>query len=192
MRVFARAFRRAGLPVRMSQGFNPHPRFSLPWPLPTGIEGLAEVLELDLTADLAPAELARRVSHELPAGLDILDADRLPPGEKARVRSVRYRAAGAVPAGSTERCAARAEIRATRADGRELDVRPYLHRIRPCEGGCEFELLVTETGTARPAEIVAALCEDHPERARQLALTRTAVNLRSPRSPEPPMHPVGR
>ena len=55
MGVFARAFRRAGLPLRMSQGFNPRPRFSLPAPLPVGIEGLEE--ELRLVARGCPAPI---------------------------------------------------------------------------------------------------------------------------------------
>ena len=49
MRTFERALRRTGLPLRMSEGFNPRPRLSFPAALPVGIEGLNEIMEFDLT-----------------------------------------------------------------------------------------------------------------------------------------------
>jgi len=180
MGVFARAFRRAGLPVRMSQGFNPRPRFSLPAPLPVGIEGLDEVLELDLTEEMPADEVGRRLSAEVPEGVEIIRAESLEPPAKARVASLTYRVSGGLPAGGVERCAAAAELPVTRNDGRELDIKPYLKSIDRRDGGCEFEILVTHAGSARPAEIVAVICGEDSDLARHLSLTRTAVNLLAP------------
>ena len=179
MGVLARAFRRAMLPVRMSQGFNPRPRFSLPAPLAVGVEGLDEVLELDLTERLAPDELSGRLARELPAGLEVSSAELLEQGEKARVESVKYRVAGEVPAGAVERCAASRELRVTRRDQRCVDIRPYLRSVsRFSDGGCECEVLVTNEGTARPAELVEALCGEDTRLRRSLSLVRTGVNLK--------------
>jgi radical SAM-linked protein len=47
-RVFTRTFRRFGVPLRYSQGFNPHPRFNVLFGLPVGVEGLGEVVEVEL------------------------------------------------------------------------------------------------------------------------------------------------
>ena len=44
MRTFTRAFMRAGFPLKFSQGFNPHPRISVAYPLPVGVEGYAEIV----------------------------------------------------------------------------------------------------------------------------------------------------
>jgi len=181
MGVFARAFRRAGLPVRMSQGFNPRPRFSLPAPLALGIEGLDEVLELDLTENVSPHELAARLAEALPEGLDLVRAEQLGPGAKARVESVVYRVRGDLAPGAVRRCAELGELVVRRRDGRELDIRPYLRRIVASADGCEFEAQVTGRGTARPAEVAAALCDGDAELARRLSLVRTAVNLHGPR-----------
>ena len=180
MGVLARAFRRAGLPVRMSQGFNPRPRFSLPAPLSVGIEGLDEVLELDLTEEMSADGLGRRLSAELPHGVGIIRAEPLEPPAKAQVASTTYRVSGDVPAGAVERCAAAAELPVTRNDGREIDIKPYLKSIDRRGGGFEFEVLVTRAGSARPAEIVAAVCGEDSDLARHLSLTRTAVNLLAP------------
>ena len=44
IRVFQRALARASLPVRYSEGFNPHPRLSLPLPRPVGVASEAEII----------------------------------------------------------------------------------------------------------------------------------------------------
>ena len=180
MGVFARAFRRAGLPVRMSEGFNPRPRFSLPVPLPVGVAGFDEVIELDLSEELEPEALARRLSEELPNDIEISRAELLEPGTRARVSTVRYRVLGELPAGCIERCIASKELRATRRNGKEIDIRPYIKEIGRCDGGCEFELFVSNEGTARPAEVVAALCNGDVELSKHLSTVRTAVNLDVP------------
>ena len=46
MRAMQRALRRSGLPVRYSQGFNPHLQISFAAPLSVGMEGLREVMEV--------------------------------------------------------------------------------------------------------------------------------------------------
>jgi radical SAM-linked protein len=180
MEVFARALRRAELPVRMSQGFNPRPRFSLPVPLPLGIEGLDEVLEVDLTEELRAEDVARALRKQMPEGIEIRTVDVLEPGEKARPAGATYRLQGELPRGAVERCAASGELRVTRSSGKQLDIRPYLIRIARRDDGCEFDLRITPGGTARPTEIVAALCPEAPDRARRLVPVRTTVTLKSP------------
>jgi len=176
MGVWARAFRRAALPVRMSQGFNPRPRFSLPAPLPVGIEGLDEVIELDLTERTPPEDLCRRLDAVLPEGVKTLRAETVEPAARAPIGTLAYRLLGPLPDGAVERCAA-GGLRATRPGGKEVDVSRYLTRLSPCDGGCDFELAVTDEGTARPAEVVAALCGAEPERSRHMSVVRTSVNL---------------
>ncbi len=50
-RAFTRTFRKFKVPVRYSQGFNPHPKFNILFGLPVGVEGLGEVVELELTEE---------------------------------------------------------------------------------------------------------------------------------------------
>ncbi len=44
MRLWQRAFLRAGIPIAYSEGFSPHPRISLAAPLPLGITSEAVIL----------------------------------------------------------------------------------------------------------------------------------------------------
>ena len=49
MRLFQRAFKRAGLPLTHTQGFNPRPSVSIALPLSVGVESNCELLEFDLS-----------------------------------------------------------------------------------------------------------------------------------------------
>ncbi|MEW6423591.1 MAG: TIGR03936 family radical SAM-associated protein [Bacillota bacterium] len=71
VRTFERAVRRAGLPVAFSQGFNPHPRFSFAAPLPVGVAGEQEYLDIELEQNISPKEIFFRLSGVSPAGLQI-------------------------------------------------------------------------------------------------------------------------
>ena len=50
MRTFQRAFLRAELPVRPTEGFNPHAFVSIPLPLSVGYSSSCEVLEVYVPA----------------------------------------------------------------------------------------------------------------------------------------------
>ena len=52
-RAWERTFRRAGLPLAYSQGFNPHPRLNLASALPLGFTSEGEVIDVWLEQDLA-------------------------------------------------------------------------------------------------------------------------------------------
>lgn len=66
MTVIERAVRRARLPIKFSEGFNPRPRISYLTALGLGIESLDEVIYLQLSDWLAPAEITRRLQACLP------------------------------------------------------------------------------------------------------------------------------
>ena len=48
MRLFQRAFKRAGLKLKHTQGFNPRPSVSIALPLSVGVESECELLDFDL------------------------------------------------------------------------------------------------------------------------------------------------
>lgn len=51
MRVFQRAFKRAGLALTHSQGFNPRPTVSIALPLSLGTESVCELLDFELVGE---------------------------------------------------------------------------------------------------------------------------------------------
>jgi uncharacterized protein (DUF2344 family) len=86
MRCLERLFRRANLALGMSQGFHPKPRLTFPLALAVGIEGLDEVMELELAETITGEEVLQRLLAQAPAGLTFHSVEVLPEGcPKAQV-----------------------------------------------------------------------------------------------------------
>ncbi len=74
MRLFQRAFKRAGLPLTHTKGFNPRPSVSIALPLSVGVESLCELLDFDLEGEPIPsAEIKDRLNAALVPGVQVLD-----------------------------------------------------------------------------------------------------------------------
>lgn len=73
MRVFQRSFKRAGLPLTHTRGFNPRPSVSIALPLSVGIESRCELLDFDLDGDTIPNdEICARLNASLIDGVRVL------------------------------------------------------------------------------------------------------------------------
>lgn len=97
MRLWERAFRRAGLPLAYSQGFSPHPRLSLACPLPLGTTSQGELLEVWLHHPLNLEEHRTSIEQGLPAGITLnsLEVVLVPtPSLASRLREAEYQVKG--------------------------------------------------------------------------------------------------
>lgn len=74
MKVMQRAFRRAGLQIRHTQGFNPHAFVSIALPLPVGTSSQCELLEFELDVPVSLNDLPSRMNAVLPDGIRCLEA----------------------------------------------------------------------------------------------------------------------
>jgi radical SAM-linked protein len=75
--VFQMAFRRAGIPVLYSAGFNPTPLLDFASPLPLAIAGMNEAATIDLDTDAAAFDsgtFAASLTAALPEGLAVHEA----------------------------------------------------------------------------------------------------------------------
>ena len=75
MAVFQRAFYRAQLPLRYSQGFNPHAYVSIAFPLSVGQAGTAEILDFGVTAPVDLEALPGCLNALLPEGITVRSAE---------------------------------------------------------------------------------------------------------------------
>ncbi len=71
MRTFQRAFLRAGVPIRYTEGFNPHAYVSILLPLSVGFSSVCEILEFGLLGDTPPEEVPARLNAALPTGITV-------------------------------------------------------------------------------------------------------------------------
>ncbi len=72
LRLFFRACRRAKIPLRLSQGFSPHPKISIKQALPLGVAGLNEEATFKLQKNFSVKEFKRRLQKQFPRGIKIL------------------------------------------------------------------------------------------------------------------------
>jgi radical SAM-linked protein len=181
MRLFERALSRAQLPVKYSQGFNPRPRMSLPLPRPVGVASEAEVLVIELETPLEPAIGLEQLRLQMPAGLQLLEAETLTEGQTLYPERVEYTLP--LPAEVQDRVRlslaallsadevwARREV----ARGREqkVNIREYLQDAWVAEDGLHWVAKVSNRGTLRPGELVTALELDADEWRHRIRRTR--------------------
>jgi radical SAM-linked protein len=183
MRCFERLFRRAGLSLGMSQGFHPKPRMTFPLALAVGIEGIHEVMELELAETITGEEVLRRLTAQAPKGLTFLSVEVLPEGcPKAQIVSASYEAP--IP----QRCSAglgeRIErllaatswpvVRSRRPE--PIDIRPLLLELTMSDGVLAMRLRIDRQGSVGPREVLAALGLDDLEQ-QGVHLRRNAVEV---------------
>ena len=74
MRLFQRAFKRAGLPLKHTQGYNPRPSVSIALPLSVGVESKCELLDFDLDGESVSCDdICIRLNNALVSGVKVLN-----------------------------------------------------------------------------------------------------------------------
>lgn len=86
MRLFQRAFNRAGIPVEYSKGFNPQPKFSIASPLSLGIESQEEYMDIEILEKIDIEDFKEKMNKVLPKDVQIIKA--VYPKDKDAVASI--------------------------------------------------------------------------------------------------------
>ncbi|MDT8419824.1 MAG: TIGR03960 family B12-binding radical SAM protein [Desulfuromonadales bacterium] len=181
--MFQRAVRRAGLPVRFSQGFHPTPKVSYLEALPLGVESDAELVDIELYQPPNAREVVTALNRQLPQGFTILEGTvidwRSPSPSAAVARSI-YRmplpspAPEDMPRRISDFLAAEEIPLIKIKKGREVrsDLRPDLVDLRLLEGELELTLV-----KGSPLQMAAQLLELDVEQVRKLGVCKTAIEL---------------
>ncbi len=82
MRLFQRAFKKAGIKLRYSQGYNPHPRMGFAQPLSLGYSSDCELIEFETEEEIAPEEIKERMNETMGESLEITGCKPFPEGMK--------------------------------------------------------------------------------------------------------------
>ncbi|MDO4177089.1 MAG: TIGR03936 family radical SAM-associated protein [Bacillota bacterium] len=81
MKVFKRSFKRAGIRLAYSQGFNPHPKMGFAQPLSLGYRGYDEYIEFETAADYNEKygeEILEALKRIMPEGLTLVSIKEAP------------------------------------------------------------------------------------------------------------------
>lgn len=177
-RCFERAVRRAGIAARYSEGFSSHLRLAFGPALPVGAESVAEYLDVELAAEVAPSpevgaedRWAEALSDALPDGMEVrrvVVLERRPASLQASITSVEWRidAAGVdaeVLGDAVGRVLSEASIvvpRRRKGVPVLVDVRPSLRRleVRRDDDGVSLGVEAAQAPIAlRPGELADAM-----------------------------------
>ncbi len=172
-RAFDRVVRRAGLPVAYTEGFHPRAKIAFAHPLPVGVAGRGELCAIELVEPQSPLQVGKRLSTELPPGLDLVSAQVLPRGKRspfAGLSQADYlvaldpREIDADELGQAlSRFVATASIpveRQTKSRLRSVDIRPGTVELSMAGNGkleIQMGLSLRAENLVKPAEVLAAV-----------------------------------
>jgi radical SAM-linked protein len=71
VRLWQRAFNRAGIEIAYSTGFTPHPRIALAAPLALGVTSEAELMDVFIVRGVAPHFFISAVNQQMPPGMTV-------------------------------------------------------------------------------------------------------------------------
>jgi len=167
LRLFQRALARAQLPVRFSEGFNPHPKMMIPLPRPVGIASQAEVLVVETDRPIDPDDALLQLRRQAPQGIVLHSIRALGSGERMQPVAARYaleleqrpdaellariedlKAAESLPVERTDHATRRT---------RKVDVRPFIVELVAKDEAIEFLVRTSGDGSVKPAEIAGLL-----------------------------------
>ncbi|MCX7934815.1 MAG: TIGR03936 family radical SAM-associated protein [Planctomycetota bacterium] len=186
LRFWERAVRKAGLPVRYSEGFNPRPRLVFPHPLGLGIASRCEEVEIEFTAAVSAEEVRAKMATAVAPVLAISAVTVLPPRRQGRQAiSALYAARGwrdprrAAAAAEALWQAATAEMtREREGERQQIDLKSSLLEIRAEGETIYFRLRLGSKDAARPEEVVRWLGAAAGEEESAVEIERQELVLR--------------
>ncbi|HOT92908.1 MAG TPA: TIGR03936 family radical SAM-associated protein [Anaerolineae bacterium] len=173
-KVWERTLRRAGIPLKYSQGYNPRPRLHFAAPLPVGCGCEADLLDVWLEAPMTPEAMLTALTGAMPPDLSVGDIRSVAEDEAAlseQLRAAEYRVwlrdveRDAVQSAVTafmEATALPLAKRGRKYRGKTYDLRPLveilcLEDAPPPWVGLWMRLSARPGATGRPDEVLKAL-----------------------------------
>ena len=182
MRTMQRSFLRAGLALKYSEGFNPHPVLSILLPLGVGAGSECELMDFQLLQAEDLSTLPARLTAAMPEGIAALEA--YPGGRKAReLKWLRVRGTLEYDAGNAEAMAEQLAVffrqesivieKKTKRGMGESNIAPAIREISFAARGSmrvEAEAVISaQEPTLNPDHLISALRQLFPALAPDFA-----------------------
>ena len=185
MRLFERALRRTGLPLRMTEGYNPHPVIAFPTALGLGIESLDEIIEFELTSWTAPKSIEKQLGEQLPEGITVASAEAFDRKQRSFVNFVEYEAdCPGQGEGTSDRIKTFLALkecpveRVSDKGSKTVEIRQYVMALDAESEKIYLRIRITDQGTAKPEEVPRSIGLRMDETVR-LRKTYTEVAVRT-------------
>ena len=167
MRTMQRALRRSGLPVRYSQGFNPHIKLSFASPLSVGIAGEREIMDVPMETEITEEAFAKQLNRVMPGGMTIVNTriiDDKFPTLMGLVTGSRYRIEPEVEVQELSSAVKQLldsheymALRKTKSGEKMTDIRPYIDTLNLDDNALCFTAKNLQSGSLKPSVVMNAL-----------------------------------
>lgn len=180
------ALNRTGLPIKYSEGFNPHPVMAFGSALALGWTSEYELLDVRLSAPMGRKRCEEALRFALPEDLPVLEVklleDRAPSimsmvyasdylirlnGETAQAVQ------DAAEAFMAEECVM--AVKKTKSGEKEINIRPLALSVEPVEEGLRARLMLTEKDALKADLLVKTLAERAGVELPQVRIHRTCL-----------------
>lgn len=185
MRAMQRALRRSDLPLRYSQGFNPHILLNFAAPLSVGMPGKREIMEVPLEREVSAEEFLQKLSAALPPDLPCLSArpvDDRHPAPMAQLTAAMYEAKMESVPENLDDCIARflaqpeiPAVRRTKSGDKPCDLRPMIYALSRRGDTLCMTLALCEKGTCKPELLLSSLFAFAGQERPHALITRTQL-----------------
>ena len=177
MATMRRALLRAGVELKYSEGFNPHPYVSAAIPLQVGYESVCELMDVGIAGNMPAAGLPAAINARLPEGLEILEAY-LPERKFNEIAWLEINGIlhydKAMPEDAalrlTERFAGESIIihKKTKRGSSDIDIAPFIRDVGFFNVGGAVTMnvkLSAQNPTINPGDLMSALVGEHEDLA---------------------------
>jgi len=175
MRTIQRALRRTSLPIRYSNGFNPHIQMSFAAPLSVGVVGMHELMDVPMANEFNEEAFTKELNRVLPGCLHVCRSRTVPDdfptlmalvaGSRIRIEIEAGEAADKIAAVFPEFMASGelVTLRKTKSGENMTNIRPFVTEgsIEKAANGYTLRCVIAnrQDGSLKPAVLMNALCE---------------------------------
>ncbi|MBM2838589.1 MAG: Radical domain protein [Deltaproteobacteria bacterium] len=183
--VFARAVRRAGIPVRYSAGFHPAPKITFSPPISLGMESLEEFADIEIEGYMASDEARDRLNLQLPEGIRIERAIDVPMASPAVTSAVtkadyeiKWSGVGGQGSGiSKDFMEKEMFLFKKERTGKEYDIRPLIEQLDSVDNKILMTIKSGTEGGIKPGELMQTLFGLGNEETKLLRIVKTRTYL---------------
>ncbi len=173
-----RAVKRADIPVAFSEGFHPHPKISFGPALPSGVEGMQEFFDIELTELMHETDFIFMMNSQLPEGLEIKSAVLIPEGEKSLseiISCYTYEVHIDKEDAKSIHSFTKLESVIVTRKNKKVDIRPMVTKANIQNNKLLLEVIDTDTANTRLYEILQEMLHKTLEEVQSMRITRTGL-----------------
>lgn len=171
MRYFQKLMRRANVPISYSEGFSPHQIMSFAMPLGTGVESVAEYVDIEISEHISSTDAINKMNEKSVPEIRILSFREIPEGKKTNAMSSITAASYSIRfrdelkpdfdvKATFDKFISQAEINIVKQSKKsetEVDLKPFIYSYDVCDEEIKLTVSCGSVMNIKPELVIKAL-----------------------------------